>query len=58
MLAELLRHLMWRDRVAAAHAERDARRREAAEHSAAIRRILDQAVELQQPLDQKTGRAA
>ena len=58
MLAELLRHLMWRDRVAAARAERDAQRREAAEHSAAIQRILDQAVELRQPIDQGTGRAA
>ncbi|GGN59592.1 hypothetical protein GCM10010112_14790 [Actinoplanes lobatus] len=43
MLEKIIRHLIWRGRVAAAHAERDAARREAAERSAAVRRILDQA---------------
>lgn len=44
MLAEVMRHLFYRDRVAAARAWSDAERREAAEHNAAVRRILDQGV--------------
>lgn len=45
----LLRRLLWRRRVAAARAWRDAERRQAAEQSAAVRRILDQAARLPMP---------
>ncbi|MEV0902881.1 hypothetical protein [Actinoplanes sp. NPDC049802] len=38
MLAEVIRHVMWRRRVAAAHRWRDAQR---AEYEAAVRRIVD-----------------
>ncbi|BEL03610.1 hypothetical protein Q0Z83_018010 [Actinoplanes sichuanensis] len=44
MLTELLRLLLWRRRVRNARAWREAERRQAAERSGAIQRILDQAV--------------
>jgi hypothetical protein len=44
MLVEVMRHVLYRQRVAAARAEQDAARWEAAERNAAIRRILDQDV--------------
>lgn len=44
MLAEVIRHMLYRRRVEAARAWSDAERREAAERNAAVRRILDQAV--------------
>jgi hypothetical protein len=43
MLAEAMRKLMWRRRVRAARIWQEAARSQAAEHSAAVRRILDQA---------------
>jgi len=42
MLDRIMRHLLWRGRVRAARAWRDAEREQAAEHGAAVRRILDQ----------------
>jgi hypothetical protein len=43
MLARIKRLLMWRRRVQVARAWQEAERRQAAERSAAVRRILDQA---------------
>jgi hypothetical protein len=42
MLAEVMRHMLYRRRVNEARAWSDAARREAAERNEAIRRILDQ----------------
>jgi hypothetical protein len=43
MLAVSMRKLRWRRRMRAARAWQEAQRRQAAEHNAAVRRILDQA---------------
>jgi hypothetical protein len=43
VLTELMRQLMWRRRVRAARAWRNAERAQAAERKAAMRRLLDQA---------------
>jgi hypothetical protein len=42
MLAEVVRHVLYRRRVNEARAWSDAERRDAAEHSEAVRRILAQ----------------
>lgn len=44
MLAEVMRHLLYRRRVQAARAWSDAERRDVGERNAAFRRILNQAV--------------
>lgn len=44
MLAEVIRHVLYRRRVAAAHAWREAERQQTAEHEAAKRRIIAQGV--------------
>jgi hypothetical protein len=43
MLTEIMRRVMWRRRLRAARAWQEAAGRQAAEHNAAVRRILDQA---------------
>ncbi|PWK47657.1 hypothetical protein [Actinoplanes xinjiangensis] len=43
MLTEIMRRVMWRRRLRAARAWQEAARRQAAEHNAAVRRILGQA---------------
>ncbi|GAA4924263.1 hypothetical protein [Actinoplanes utahensis] len=57
MLAEHDHHLRWREGVEAAHAWRDAEREQAAEHDAAVRRILDQGAAIPDPAGQRTKRA-
>jgi hypothetical protein len=42
MFSEAMRKLMWRRRLRAARDWQEAQRQQAAEHSAAVRRILDQ----------------
>ncbi|GGN11047.1 hypothetical protein GCM10010109_21000 [Actinoplanes campanulatus] len=58
VIAEIIRRMCWRGRVAAAHAERDAARREAAERSAAVRRILDDGQAVPDPVRAQRRRAA
>lgn len=53
MLAEVVRHLLWRNRVALARAWSEAARHEAAAHNEAIRRILDQ--DVPDPAGQRAG---
>jgi len=43
LLLRLARHLLWRQQVSMLRAEQEAWRREAAEHNAAVARILAQA---------------
>ncbi|MEV6306492.1 hypothetical protein AB0M02_44290 [Actinoplanes sp. NPDC051861] len=49
MLTRVVRHVMWVRRVAAARAWSAAERAQAAEHSAAVRRILAQAPAVADP---------
>ncbi|MFC4063655.1 hypothetical protein [Actinoplanes subglobosus] len=42
MFTEIVRRVMWRRRLRRARAWQEAERTQAAEHSAAVRRILDQ----------------
>lgn len=45
-----VRRLLWRRRIAEARAWQTAARAEAAQHNAAIRRILDQAAQMPDPI--------
>lgn len=50
MFVEVVRHVMFRRRVDAVHAWRDAQRLQAAEHRAAVGRIIAQAPAVPDPV--------
>ncbi|PRX07340.1 hypothetical protein CLV67_14215 [Actinoplanes italicus] len=58
MIAQIVQHLLRHDRVAATRAKQAAARSEAAAHSTAIARILDQGRNLPDPAAAHTRRTA
>jgi hypothetical protein len=58
VIAEIIQHLRWYERVTAARAEQAAARHEAAAHSTAIQQILDQGRSLPDPSATRTRRTA
>lgn len=56
VIADIDLHLVWRDSVAAAKAWRDAERQQAAEHSEAVRRILEMAPNTPDPCSDRLTR--